>query len=131
MTGAPRRVRRMTLPRSDCLARLRRAVLARVIRSVRCLPAALPARIAVTDDHHLLLASTEDAVITAAQRGDVLSVQIDGLEEDGATWSVMGSGIAALPETECTLTEALTRAVAAGARLIELPLTVVSGERVG
>ncbi len=121
----------MTLPRSDCLARLRRAVLARVIISVRCLPAALPARIAVTDDHHLLLASTEDAVITAAERGDVLSVQIDGLEDDGATWSVMGSGIAALPETEFTLSEALTRAVAAGARLIELPLTVVSGERVG
>ncbi|MGC8497949.1 MAG: pyridoxamine 5'-phosphate oxidase family protein [Acidimicrobiales bacterium] len=133
MTGAPRRVRRMTLPRSDCLARLRQAVLARVIISVRCLPAALPARIAVTDDHHLLLASTEDAVIAAAQRGDVLSVQIDGLEDDGATWSVMGSGIAALPETETatTLSEALTRAVAAGARLIELPLTVVSGERVG
>ncbi len=131
MTGPSRRVRRITLPRSDCLARLRRAALARVVISVRCLPAALPARIAVTDDHHLLLASAEDAVLTAAARGDVLSVQIDGLEDDGSTWSVMGSGIASTLDGEVPLTESLTRAVAAGASVIALPLTVLSGERVG
>jgi hypothetical protein len=59
------------------------ATLARVVISVRCLPAALPARICVVDDEHLLVASTEVSVILAARRGDVLSVQIDGLEADG------------------------------------------------
>ncbi len=119
------------MARAECLGLLRQADFARVVISVRCLPAALPARIAVVDDHELLLASAEDAVITAARRGDVLSVQIDGLESDGATWSVMGSGIAAEPTGEPALSAALTRAIANGAALIALPLTIVSGERIG
>ncbi len=125
------RVRRTTLARAECLRRLRQADFARVVISVRCLPAALPARIAVVDDHQLLLARAEEAVIVAARRGDVLSVQIDGLESDGATWSVMGSGIAVEPSGDPALSAPLTRAIASGATLIALPLTIVSGERIG
>ena len=131
MSAPGHRVRRATIPRDECLGLLRRADYARVVISVRCLPAALPARIAVVDDHGLLLASAEEAVVVAARRGDVLSVQIDGLEADGATWSVMASGIAALPVGEPPLTDALTRAVAAGASIVALPLTIVTGERIG
>ena len=125
------RVRRATIPRDECLGLLRHADYARVVISVRCLPAALPARIAVVDDHALLLASAEEAVVVAARRGDVLSVQIDGLEPDGATWSVMASGIAAMPTGDPALSGPLTRAVAGGATIIALPLTIVSGERIG
>ncbi len=125
------RVRRAVIPREECLDLLRRADLARVVISVRCLPAALPARITVIDEGLVLLASAEEAVVVAARRGDVLSIQIDGLEDDGATWSVMGSGIAELPSGEPPLSESLTRAVAGGATLIALPLTILSGERVG
>jgi len=82
------------LTREDCLRLLDRADLARVVLSVRCLPAALPARIALCEDDHLVLASRESAVLLAARRGDVISVQIDGLEDEGTTWSVMVSGIA-------------------------------------
>jgi hypothetical protein len=102
-----------------------------VVISVRCLPAALPARIAVVDDDRLLLASTEDAVISAAARAEVLSVQIDGLEEDGATWSVMASGIAHASRDGQEVNPRLADAVARGASLIELPLSVVVGEKVG
>ncbi|MFI5034669.1 MAG: pyridoxamine 5'-phosphate oxidase family protein [Acidimicrobiales bacterium] len=124
-------VRRETLSRSACVARLAEADLARVVISVRCLPAALPARVAVVDDQHLLLASPEEAVVTAADRAEVLSVQVDGLEPDGATWSVMASGIARTVATDAALNDRLRDAVARGATIVELPLSVVVGERVG
>jgi hypothetical protein len=124
-------VRRETLSRAACVARLAEADLARVVISVRCLPAALPARIEVVGDDRLLLASPEEAVITAAARAEVLSVQIDGLEPDGATWSVMASGIARGAPADAPLGERLREAVARGATVVELPLSVVVGERVG
>jgi hypothetical protein len=123
--------RRETLSRAACVARLADADLARVVISVRCLPAALPARIAVVDDERLLLASPEAAVVTAATRAEVLSVQVDGLEADGATWSVMASGIARRASLDEPLNERLRDAVSRGATVVELPLSVVVGERVG
>ena len=125
------RVTRTTLARESCLALLRDAAYARVVISLRCLPAALPAHINVIGDHRLVLTSTEDAVLAAARRGDVLSVQIDGLEPDGATWSVMASGIAGVASSDEALTAPLRAAVAGGATLIALPLSVLVGERVG
>ena len=125
------RVRRTTLSRATCLELLRGADLARVVISVRCLPAALPARIDVVDDNLLLLASTEEAVLVAARRGEVLSVQIDGLEEGGATWSVMASGLAGPVGEATSESSSLAAAVANGATLVALPLAIVVGERVG
>ena len=133
MASPLNRVKRTTLPRSTCVSLLANADFARVVISVRCLPAALPARIGHVDDQHLLLASTEEAVIVAARRGDVLSVQIDGLESDNATWSVMASGIAhdASREVPDDLSATLSSALEAGAGLISLPLTILVGARVG
>ena len=124
-------MRRATLSRSDCVDLLGLATLARVVISVRCLPAALPARICVIDDQHLLVASTEGSVILAARRGDVLSVQIDGLEADGATWSVMASGLASAANTAENLPEVMNDALLHGATVISLPLSVLVGERIG
>lgn len=123
-------VQRATLSRSDCVNLLALATLARVVISVRCLPAALPARICVLDDQHLLVASTESSVILAARRGDVLSVQIDGLEGDGATWSVMASGIASTANTAGILPDVMREALLRGSTVISLPLSVVVGERI-
>ena len=116
------------LSHEDCLARLGEADLARVVLSVRALPAALPARITLVGEDHLVLASAEEAVILAARRGDVISVQIDGLEPDGTTWSVMASGIAAAANDEVAA-KGLSEAVAHGATLLSLPLSVVTGRR--
>lgn len=124
-------VKRTTLSRAACVRLLDESDLARVVISVRCLPAALPARIAIVDDDRLLLASPEESVIAAAERAEVLSIQIDGLEPDGATWSVMASGIARPAPDEAQLDQRLRDAVERGARVIELPLSVVVGERVG
>ena len=97
--------------------------------SVRCLPAALPARIALFEDDHLVLASRESAVILAARRGDVISVQIDGLESDGTTWSVMVSGIASTVAPEEVQTKRIQDSLDRGATLLALPLSVVIGQR--
>lgn len=83
------------------------------------------------NDEFVLLASAEESVVTAARRGDVLSIQIDGLEADGSTWSVMASGLAKPAEEGQNLSEVLHKAVARGAALISLPLSVVVGERIG
>ncbi len=122
---------RVTLERAACLSLLEAADLARVVISVRCLPAALPVRVEVRDPQRLLLATTEDAVVAAARRNDVLSVQIDGLEPDGATWSVMASGIARVADPGAPESARLRDAVARGAAVAEIPLSVVVGERVG
>jgi len=124
-------VQRTTLSRATCVELLGATDIARVVISVRCLPAALPARVTLLDDHRLLLASAEEPVIMAAQRGEVLSVQIDGLESDGTTWSVMASGIARPSFETASLPDPLVQAVSRGARLVEVPLSVVAGERVG
>jgi hypothetical protein len=124
-------VLRTTLSRADCIVLLSAASLARVIISVRCLPAALPARIAVVSDDQLLVASTEGAVILAARRGDVLSIQIDGLEPDGSTWSVMASGLASTATASVFVPNSMQEALDRGATLLALPLSVVTGERIG
>lgn len=130
MTQEAQRVQRTTLSRAICVQLLGATDIARVVISVRCLPAALPARIALPGDDRLVLASAEEPVILAAQRGEVLSVQIDGLEPDGAMWSVQASGIARPSTESADLPDSLRRALSRGARLVEVPLTVVAGERV-
>ena len=117
------------LSREDCLSLLRSADLARIVLSVRCLPAALPARISLSGEDHLLFASRESAVILAARRGDVISVQIDGLDPDGTTWSVMVSGIASNARPDELLTAQLKNTVDRGALLMALPLSVLVGQR--
>jgi len=117
------------MTRENCLRLLAGADLARVVLSVRALPVALPARIALSSDGRLLLASNEEAVVLAARRGDVISVQIDGLEPDGSTWSVMVSGIASLAVVNEDLRSSLHDAVEHGATLYAMPLSVLSGQR--
>jgi len=105
------------------------AALARVVISVKCLPVALPARIALIERSSVLLASSDPAIILAAERGDVVSIQIDGLESDGLTWSVMASGIAKLAHGQAPPSEIMREAFERGATFVLLPLSVVVGQR--
>jgi nitroimidazol reductase NimA-like FMN-containing flavoprotein (pyridoxamine 5'-phosphate oxidase superfamily) len=122
---------RTTLSRAICLELLSQSPLARVVISVRCLPAALPARIAVIGDDHLLVASSEGSVILAAKRHDVISVQVDGLEAGGVIWSVMASGLASPAKDIEDLPHEMRASLDLGATLISLPLAVVVGQRIG
>jgi hypothetical protein len=128
MKESRRTVAPSALEREACLDLLDAAQLARVLISVKCLPVALPARISLVDRHHLLLASTEPAVRHAAESREVLSAQIDGLDEHAMVWSVMVSGIGSLVEPDESLSAALAEAVARGASVILLPLSVMVGQ---
>ena len=116
------------LDRATCLAHLGETDRARVVLSVRCLPAALPARLSLCDDH-LQLATAEEGVLQAAERHDVVSVQIDGQEESGSTWSVLASGIASRADASETPAPNLLETLARGASLLVLPLSVIVGQR--
>jgi hypothetical protein len=117
------------LDRDDCVDRLSRAPLARILVSVRCLPTALPARIRVVDRDRILLASSDSSIVHAAQRHDVLTVQVDGVDEQNHTWSVVASGIAEVSSDTEPMDDVLGDATSFGGQLVSFPLSVVVGQR--
>jgi len=117
------------LSRDECQRHLQDASAARVLLSLRGLPAALPARIELTEVDQLVISSRENAVLLAARRGDVISVQIDGLDEHRHTWSVTATGIPAWASPEGFAGGRFKRIADCGAVLTILPLTVVTGQR--
>jgi nitroimidazol reductase NimA-like FMN-containing flavoprotein (pyridoxamine 5'-phosphate oxidase superfamily) len=129
MTTASFSVSSETLTRDECQRRLDDATVARVLLSVRGLPAALPARIELVESTRLVLSSRENAVLLAARRGDVLSVQIDGISQDDRTWSVTVTGLALWASPDEFESERFKRITDCGTSLFILPLSVVSGQR--
>jgi nitroimidazol reductase NimA-like FMN-containing flavoprotein (pyridoxamine 5'-phosphate oxidase superfamily) len=129
MTEPSRTLVPESIHRDECVSLLGAAALARVVISVKCLPVALPARIALIEGNFVLLASSDPAVTLAAERGDVVSLQIDGLEADGHIWSVMASGIAKLATGQSPPNEIMRQALDRGATFVLLPLSVVVGQR--
>jgi hypothetical protein len=117
------------LDRDDCLDRLSSAPLARILVSVRCLPTALPARIHVLDREKILIATSDSSVLLAAQRHDVLTVQVDGVDEHNHTWSVVASGIAELSSDLDPLDDVLDDVARHGGQVVTLPMSVVVGQR--
>ena len=116
-----------------CVRLLSQASLGRVVLSVGCLPAAVPVHVDVTHGH-VLLTCLPGPVLTAAERRDVISVETDGEDADGATWSVLATGVARVVEAgdplcEVANGERLGRMLERGASLVAVPLTAVRGER--
>ncbi len=110
------------MSRDECVRRLAAATMARVLISVRCLPTALPTRVRPVDHHLAPLDSSDVAVVQAARRHDVLTVQVDGLD-DGHPWSVVASGISSLAPLDPAAPSPTH-----DHRLITLPLAVVVGQ---
>jgi hypothetical protein len=117
------------IERGDCLDRLSAAPLARILVSVRCLPTALPTRIRVLNREKILLATTDPAILHAAQRHDVLTVQVDGVDERDHPWSVVASGIAEVSPEVAPCDDVLGDATGFGGQLVTFPASVVVGQR--
>jgi nitroimidazol reductase NimA-like FMN-containing flavoprotein (pyridoxamine 5'-phosphate oxidase superfamily) len=115
--------------RDQCLRLLDEVEVARVLLSKGGLPAAVPARIELSNLDHLVISSRENSVLLAARRRDVISVQIDGLDPDDNTWSVTVTGIASAASPDTTDADLFRRTADRGATLVVLPLTVVRGQR--
>jgi hypothetical protein len=67
--------------------------------------------------------------LLAARRGDVISVQIDGVDSRTHSWSVTGTGIATALSPEDFENLRFKRIAECGATLVIVPLTVVTGQR--
>lgn len=119
----------MVLERDECLDRLSAAPLARILVSVRCLPTALPARIRVLNREKILIASSDPSIVLAAQRHDVLTVQVDGVDDENHTWSVVASGIAEVSPEIGPMDDILGDAMSYGGQLVSFPASVVVGQR--
>ena len=117
------------LRRDDCLDRLSAAPLARILVSVKCLPTALPARIRVLNREKILIPSSDPSILLAAQRHDVLTVQVDGVDELNHPWSVVASGIAEVDPDVEPMDDVLGDAVSHGGQLVSFPVSVVVGQR--
>jgi hypothetical protein len=117
------------LERDDCLDRLSSAPLARILVSVRCLPTALPARIRVLNREKILIATLDPSILLAAQRHDVLTVQVDGVDHANHTWSVVASGIAAVASNVEPMDGLLGDTLSHGGQLVAFPISVVVGQR--
>jgi hypothetical protein len=128
MTATSSSLSSEALTRGECQRRLDDADVARVLLSLRGLPAGLPARIELVEHDRLFISSRENAVLLAARRGDVISVQIDGLDNGGNTWSVTATGIAAWACPDEFESERFKRITDCGASLVIVPLSIVSGQ---
>jgi hypothetical protein len=100
-----------------------------VLVSVKCLPTALPARIRVLNREKILIASSDPSIVRAAQRHDVLTVQVDGLDDEHHAWSVVASGIAALSPDVGPIDDVPGDAASDGGQLVSFPVSVVVGQR--
>ena len=126
-------IQREALSAEECRDRLRQARWARLLISVQCLPASRPVPLAVAGEI-LLVATDEVAVWEAAERHEVLTLNIDGMEASGVTWTVTTTGVGSVVDhraSDETLPEThpLLPYLAYGARLIALPLTLVAGDQ--
>jgi hypothetical protein len=117
------------LERDDCLDRLSSAPLARILVSVRCLPTALPARIRVLNREKIVIATSDPSILLAAQRHDVLTVQVDGVDDANHTWSVVASGIAAVASNAEPRDGLLGDTLSDGGQLVAFPVSVVVGQQ--
>lgn len=124
---------RRALARSESLCRLRAAPYGRLLLSVDCLPAAHPVFLAVlADDVVALVGPGPDH--KAAVRGDVVSLEVDGMSSDRhATWSVRVTGVARSLEVDDPLRGAVASSrlrsiVTDAAALLALSLDLILGE---
>ena len=119
----------VSLSRGECLGLLDDANFARVLLSMGALPAAVPARIALSNRDNVVISCHEHAVQLAARRGDVISVQIDGHDSDDTAWSVTVTGIAGSVLMDEIRSDRVKRIADRGGALVSLPLSVIVGQR--
>ncbi len=117
---------KVDLTAEECLERLRVAPLARVLLSIRCLPAAVPTEIVAVSATELVLATDNADVWHARDQRDVFTIQVDGRTHDGQVWSVTAVGIGAPVDPASPLAvDARER----GVELVAIAKPIISGRR--
>jgi len=114
------------LDEEACVTYLLLSTRGRIIHTLRGLPTAVPTRICLINGS--LLFTGHEEIVDAANRGDVVSVQVEDEQSEGATWSVVVTGRVSLADA-AQIPPALVASLERGASLLALPLTVVYGQR--
>ena len=123
------------LDRDQCLELLGSARLGRVVLSVNCLPVALPVNVALLGDD-VVFATGAGSTLNAALRGDVLSIEADGIDGLYHTgWSVLVTGTASVITNGPELDRARRLPLSPWAPgphpyYVRIPSTLVSGRRI-
>jgi nitroimidazol reductase NimA-like FMN-containing flavoprotein (pyridoxamine 5'-phosphate oxidase superfamily) len=123
------------LDRRECLDLFGRAGIGRVVLSVEAIPVALPVNTAVLDGD-VVFATDEGSKLDAALRGNVVSIEADGVDRLYHTgWSVIVTGVAELLTDPGDIERARRLSLHAWAPgphhfLVRIPSTVVSGRRI-
>ena len=123
---------RRELSLTECRTRLEQAKWARLLVTVRCLPAARPVPMAVVGDS-IVVATDESVVWEAVTQREVLTVNIDGYLDWGVSWTVTASGMAWPvspddPALALAPDDPFRPFLEHGGRLLQLPLTVLLGD---
>jgi nitroimidazol reductase NimA-like FMN-containing flavoprotein (pyridoxamine 5'-phosphate oxidase superfamily) len=123
------------LDRQECLELFGRASIGRVVLSVDAIPVALPVNVAVLHGD-VVFATDEGSKLDAALRGNVVSIEADGVDPLYHTgWSVIVTGVAEVLTDPGDVEEASRLPLHAWAPgphrfLVRIPATVVSGRRI-
>jgi hypothetical protein len=132
---APEVVGSEVLGADESLAALDSADIARIVLSIDCLPAARPVIIALVDGQ-VIVGIPAGPELDAARRGDVVGIEIDGVDPDQSSlWSVSVTGISrpldGLPsEVTDHQRQNLAQVLEIGGGLIAIPASILSGRRI-
>ncbi len=114
------------LSQDECLNLVLGAKRGRIIHTLQGLPSAVPTRIYLVNG--TLLFTGDDDVVEAANRRDVVSIQIDDATSEPATWSVVVTGRAERA-VGFSVPTSFQPALEHGATLLALPMTLLFGRR--
>ncbi|MDE3044578.1 MAG: hypothetical protein KGJ10_07105 [Acidobacteriota bacterium] len=124
-TGASAEIK---LSEDECVTLVMLATRGRVIYSSRGVPSARPTQISLINGCILFLGDGDDAILEAARRHDVLSIQVDDATVEAPTWSVTVTGRCAFADPELA-PASLRNTSNPDAAVLALPLTLISGRR--
>ncbi len=123
---------RRELSLEECRTHLEQAKWARLLVTVRCLPAARPVPVTVLGQS-VLVATDESVVWEAVAHREVLTVNVDGYLDEGIAWTVSASGVGRPigsddPVLALRDGDPFWTFHRLGGRILQIPLTVLVGD---
>lgn len=105
------------IDRDECFQLLRKETVGRIGLSIHGLPAVVPVRFCLLDDH--IVVDTRDAKLIAAVNGQVVSFEVDDLPALDAGWSVVVTGRGFAAGSPADMLVGITTEMISGRRLLQ------------
>jgi nitroimidazol reductase NimA-like FMN-containing flavoprotein (pyridoxamine 5'-phosphate oxidase superfamily) len=105
------------IDREECFQLLSKETVGRIGLSIRGLPAVVPVRFCLLDDH--IVVHTRDAKLIAAVKGQVVSFEVDDLHALDSGWSVVVTGLGFACGSPSDILVGITTEMISGRRLLK------------